>query len=493
MNIHAEKSPENKDRPEAGEVSPRRSGGDVAFQAPDNRPQAIAQRNLQEMANQSPRVKQLAALQDAANNSPQVKRSEALQEQAGNSPAFNRTIQRKIKIIDDKHTKPDPDHPGQTIPDPNPSLDWHIVYFDYIYPKVKHLVTPDGPENKIINDILKKYDADNVTFASPAELLKALIQDLKKVLSNWGDDGSTGQKEGQKEGQKQDLKQDLKQDMKSDPKKDEKEQANNQKKDQKDEKEGLAKVQGDKKEKEGNNIQALLTNALWEKELTAIGANLYQKTQVSGYWENYAPKNEVAVPPRKISDIVATVGPALLEDLKAAGKKAPDQRLKLYRTMDKPEAAAIIAWSKGGKAAAEALMGSQVPIKELNAVLKDKANPAAMPIVGHLGGREQSETFFERGRNVMLEFTLKPGAQLVLFNPKYMALARSGKEVTSLVAEYEKATTGRIFPEATGNEGNLPGYVGMKSEKRGDFSLTMGKSDATHLLFQLLIESVKEV
>lgn len=51
----------------------------------DNRPEAIAQRKLQEAANNSPQVRQLREYQEMANNSPQVKQLRAYQEMANNS------------------------------------------------------------------------------------------------------------------------------------------------------------------------------------------------------------------------------------------------------------------------------------------------------------------------------------------------------------------------------------------------------------------------
>jgi hypothetical protein len=46
----------------------QKSSGESTFQFVDNRPEAIAQRKLQEMANNSPRMAQLKAFQEMANN-----------------------------------------------------------------------------------------------------------------------------------------------------------------------------------------------------------------------------------------------------------------------------------------------------------------------------------------------------------------------------------------------------------------------------------------
>ena len=63
MNTHADKSQENKSQSVANDVSQKQSGSESTFQFVDNRPEAVAQRKLQEMANNSPQAKQAAQLQ----------------------------------------------------------------------------------------------------------------------------------------------------------------------------------------------------------------------------------------------------------------------------------------------------------------------------------------------------------------------------------------------------------------------------------------------
>jgi hypothetical protein len=65
---HADKTQETQKKSVANEVSQRHNGEDSTFQFVDNRPEAIAQRKLQEIANNSPQVKQIAQLQAMANN-----------------------------------------------------------------------------------------------------------------------------------------------------------------------------------------------------------------------------------------------------------------------------------------------------------------------------------------------------------------------------------------------------------------------------------------
>lgn len=68
MNTHAGKTQENKIQSASAANSQKQSGGEPTFQFVDNRPETIAQRKLQEMANNSPQAKQAAQLQTMADS-----------------------------------------------------------------------------------------------------------------------------------------------------------------------------------------------------------------------------------------------------------------------------------------------------------------------------------------------------------------------------------------------------------------------------------------
>lgn len=87
MNTHADKTQENKNQSVANEVSQKQSGGKSTFQFIDNRPEAIAQKKLQEMANNSSQVKPLRAFQEIANNNSQAKQAAQMQAIADNYSA----------------------------------------------------------------------------------------------------------------------------------------------------------------------------------------------------------------------------------------------------------------------------------------------------------------------------------------------------------------------------------------------------------------------
>lgn len=96
MNTHADKTQENHSQSFANSESQMQSSGKSTFQFVDNRPEAIAQRKLQEVANNSPKISQLKAFQDIANNSPQVKHAAQLQAMADKHAAQQQQpIQKK--------------------------------------------------------------------------------------------------------------------------------------------------------------------------------------------------------------------------------------------------------------------------------------------------------------------------------------------------------------------------------------------------------------
>ena len=75
MHTHADKTQENKSQSVANEIPQMQSGGASTFQFVDNRPEAVAQRKLQGMANNGPQDSQLKAFQDMANTSSQMQES----------------------------------------------------------------------------------------------------------------------------------------------------------------------------------------------------------------------------------------------------------------------------------------------------------------------------------------------------------------------------------------------------------------------------------
>lgn len=75
MKTHANKAPQNKNHSRPNAVPFEQGGGKSTFQFTDNRPEAIAQRKLQESVNNSARVRQLSAVQEVTRHSPQTRKS----------------------------------------------------------------------------------------------------------------------------------------------------------------------------------------------------------------------------------------------------------------------------------------------------------------------------------------------------------------------------------------------------------------------------------
>ncbi len=66
MHANADKTQENKTQSAVNDTHQKQSSGESTFQVVNNRPEAIAQRKLQEMANNSSKVKRIAQLQTHA-------------------------------------------------------------------------------------------------------------------------------------------------------------------------------------------------------------------------------------------------------------------------------------------------------------------------------------------------------------------------------------------------------------------------------------------
>jgi len=96
MHTHAGKTQKNKSQSVANEVAQKQGGNKPTFQFVDNRPEAIAQRKLQDLMNNSPQVKQLKAFQEMANNRPQTKQAAQLKAMMDNYSSRQRQpIQKK--------------------------------------------------------------------------------------------------------------------------------------------------------------------------------------------------------------------------------------------------------------------------------------------------------------------------------------------------------------------------------------------------------------
>ncbi len=93
MNAHADKSQENKNQTASPSVSQSQGGGEQAFEYTDNRPAAVFQRKLQNLANNTHKATQLKSFQGMADQSQQMKGLAQLQARANNKYFPNQVAQ----------------------------------------------------------------------------------------------------------------------------------------------------------------------------------------------------------------------------------------------------------------------------------------------------------------------------------------------------------------------------------------------------------------
>jgi hypothetical protein len=199
------------------------------------------------------------------------------------------------------------------------------------------------------------------------------------------------------------------------------------------------------------NEQSIFDMSYWKHKLSqdeqaraaTMGANFwpnYEKIRV----QNPSAGTSSAVPRdgRNLNVVVTSVGPKLLEDLRAI-KASDETQLVFYRGMSHEEAEAILAWQNNGKlesfidAGCNGLSGSA-----LSRYIKD--GKLLMPVgitsrnarkVTHFGDVSQARKYVTRPGTRMLGFRFKPGAKNLLSDPRYIALSTSSsKGVAALMA-----------------------------------------------------------
>ncbi|MES2355479.1 MAG: DUF4157 domain-containing protein [Pseudomonadota bacterium] len=113
MSTHADKTQKNKNRAVADNLPKQQSARESTFRVTDNG-EAIAQRKLQDLINNSPRVQQLKVHQEILNNSPQVKQLKLQQAIHGSyatevaqrsETSEGNTLQSELKTVQKKNNK----------------------------------------------------------------------------------------------------------------------------------------------------------------------------------------------------------------------------------------------------------------------------------------------------------------------------------------------------------------------------------------------------
>jgi hypothetical protein len=126
---------------------------------------------------------------------------------------------------------------------------------------------------------------------------------------------------------------------------------------------------------------------------------------------------------------------------------------------------------------------------------KDEQNGQSKGLYGHYGDVFQASTYLhipsdKNSRNSLVEFTLRPGAHILLFSPLVATLSglnvdlKKDKIADVLLQAYGGYTSRNGF------DGYVRGWLGIKHEARGDFSLSVGSNYSTKLLLMLLVDDV---
>ncbi|MFG3285204.1 DUF4157 domain-containing protein [Streptomyces sp. NPDC048111] len=240
-----------------------------------------------------------------------------------------------------------------------------------------------------------------------------------------------------------------------------------------------------------DQVQDVLKQSFWESQVPGGKKTV---AQAKKNIRKELPRGKV----RPLGDIVGGIANQLLAQL--ATKSPTAGTLKLYRGMSSAEADAVLAWAGVAGAAETPRTRAEDWIRDNpkgKAAEWHESGNQIIPVGTHLGDQKQAHNYVAGNPGYrMLEFTLKPGAYEELFDPQYAALAPAGDAPTAI----NKAIPGHVAANA--NEGTLGGYVGIKSEEEGYFSVNPGKSSKRgddwvqtpgHLLFQMFLQEVREV
>ncbi|MFJ7780637.1 eCIS core domain-containing protein [Streptomyces yangpuensis] len=248
------------------------------------------------------------------------------------------------------------------------------------------------------------------------------------------------------------------------------------------------------------NPQELLTVEHWEGkaglgESSSTAAKARAKQMADS--KKAAGKFKASKSPRRMEDIIATVGPQLLSDLSKV--KEPAGQMELYRSMSFEEAhSALTYW---GDEASRNEMTEYIAAGGGTAKEFRGKGYSGMTIGAHLGDQGQADGYYDTQGEpyaVQLRFTLKPGAHTLLFHPNHMALGPGYKNDLIRKANKDDGE----YQNASPNEGTLGGYIGVKAEDKEPYSLGIAQGNngkkgrevgPSQLLFELFVEKVELV
>ncbi|MGU7811698.1 dermonecrotic toxin domain-containing protein [Burkholderia sp. AW49-1] len=255
------------------------------------------------------------------------------------------------------------------------------------------------------------------------------------------------------------------------------------------------------------DTQALLTDKFWNDRL---GKEYPKYATMAKFWEGYFPK-DVKAAGRELTEVVRMADETLTKIASAGAEVGPEYRpLVVCRGMKRIDALKLAKWNLK-RAESENFIRNWKPdptsektaaaqfreaLAQQQASREDQ-EPVIMPIMKHLGDIGQASNYAKGPDEVVVKIVLKPGAERVMFDPTYMAIGSSGKGGRGIALSKGGLS---YFPRATGGEGEAGGYIGIKSEEKGPFSLSLGgdaqrkkPNEASSTLFQLFVDRVEEM
>jgi hypothetical protein len=228
------------------------------------------------------------------------------------------------------------------------------------------------------------------------------------------------------------------------------------------------------------------SGAYWKSQ---PGVNVAAANKGSYWTQNKPPGGES----RSLETVVKSTGKDAAADIAKAGQNDNTQ-LQIYRTTDNDEAENVKNWSTSpARGDTDTLVqngGNGLSGPALSQHLNESGG--IIPIGAHLGDEDQAGSYVDPkrpGQQKIIKITLKPGANEVLFNPKYTAVAQGKNTAIINQAIVNKYGSGPV--KASAAEGTKAGYIGLKSEERGFFSFSLGSNQPSRLLFQQFIDSVE--
>ncbi len=247
-------------------------------------------------------------------------------------------------------------------------------------------------------------------------------------------------------------------------------------------------------------MQERLTNRYWQGEYQ----KLYPQTLIDSL-KCAVPLTKIADKGRNLSGMLDEAIPEIYTVVKKKRDFLSKNSIKyrplfLYRGLKAEYWTGINKWQLKIKKNVDNILKNGVRSKNMDPVVKmlKKKEDYIIPDRSHFGDQQQAREYVKTQTGdemCLLKYTLKPGVENILFKPKLMSLVSTKKRPWA--AHYLRAIGTKKkwerYVNANANEGTCRGYIGLKPEKRGDFSISIGTGNSSRLLFQYMVDHVRRV